>query len=236
MAQSDASQAQSDMASAASSYRYNRAVASDTVITAPFSGVVGQKYVALGDYVSPGTNLLTIVDTRILKLVFQVPERYLGAIQMGAPESFTVDSLPGRTFHAETIFIDPAVDMNSRTVTVKAKVLDGDGLIRPGQFGKVQLELSRSANAMTVPEAALVPQGEKFFIYVVRDGKAVLQEIQTGQREVGRVEVVSGLKPGERVVVSGIQKLTDGQPVMEAGSMPPGGPAAKTGPAKAGKE
>lgn len=229
MARAERKQAFSQLSAAASDYSYNRAVASDTLITAPFSGMVGQKYVFLGDYVQPGQKLVTLVDNRMLKIHFDVPERYLGYIHLNQPLTVTVESLPGKTFKAETIFVDPAVDSASRMVAVKARLLEGVEHFKPGQFAEVKLALENKTNALTVPEEAVVPQGEKTFVYVARGGKAFLQEIRTGQREPGFVEVLSGLKPTDRVVVGGIQKLTDGKEIMEGGAKP--GPQ-KSGPAK----
>lgn len=214
-ARSEMKQASSELSAAAYGYKYNRAMASDTVIVAPFSGVVGQKYIALGDYVTQGQKLLTLVDNHNLKINFKVPERYFGFIKLDAPVGLTVESLPGEVFHAQTIFMDPAVDMSTRSVTVKARVQDGIGHLKPGQFAQVKLTLSENPHALTIRESSLVPQGEKFFVYVVRNGAAVLQEIKTGQREAGRVEVTEGLLPTDRVVISGLQKLTDGQKITE---------------------
>jgi membrane fusion protein (multidrug efflux system) len=222
MARAEKSQADSNVSAAVSDYRYTRAVVADTMVRAPFSGVVGQKYVFLGDHVLPGQKLLTLVDNRTLKVVFQVPERYVSYIHVGNPVEVMTESFPDKRFLAETVFVDPAVDAQSRMITVKA-ILPDDARqdFKPGQFADVRLVLEQKRNVLTVPEEALVPQGEKNFVYVVREEKAYLQEIKTGLREPGRVEVLSGLKANERVVIGGLQKLTDGKSVMEAGNAPP---------------
>ncbi|MCE3236510.1 MAG: efflux transporter, family, subunit [Vampirovibrio sp.] len=233
------SQAASGLAQARSSYRYNVALADESVIRAPFTGIVGQKYVDLGDYVAPTEKLVTVVDPSLFKLQFTVPEQYLHRLRVGQPIRATFEGLGNTSFSGSVNFIDPVVDMAAHTVTVKA-ILPGSKQLRHGLFGTVNLALGTIQNAVVIPEEAIVPQGEKTFVYVVRhevytptaqpDEKekaapakpqaaspptdvAHLQEVTVGHRSAGKVQIQSGLAAGDRVIVNGLQKVNDNMQV-----------------------
>lgn len=244
------SQAASGLAQARSSYRYNVALADESLIRAPFNGIVGQKYVDLGDYVAPTEKLVTIVDPSLFKIQFTVPEQYLHRLQVGQPVRANFEGLGNTQFNGTVNFIDPVVDMAAHTVTVKA-VLPGSKQLRHGLFGTVNLALGTIQNAVVIPEEAIVPQGEKTFVYVVKheiytptaqpDQKkgqpakaqaaatpsevAHLQEVTVGHRSAGNVQIQSGLSAGDRVIVNGLQKVNDNMQVnLNAGT---GGAAPK---------
>lgn len=236
------SQAAAGLAQARSAYRYNVAVASESVLRAPFSGVVGQRYVDPGDYVAPTEKILTLVDPSLFKMQFSVPERYLGQVASGQPVTVTFEALGDAAFGGRVNFIDPVVDPESHTVLVKAIVPATKGL-KHGLFGNVNLTLGTITNAVVIPEEAIVPQGEKTFVYVVKrqvlkpaagapdqkdkkddkKGKltmvANLREVIVGHRNAGRVQVQSGLAAGEQIIVGGLQKVSDNQEVMLKSTM-----------------
>jgi membrane fusion protein (multidrug efflux system) len=239
-------QATSSLAQAKSGYRYNVALAQDTVIRAPFSGIVGQKYVDPGDYVAPTEKLITLVDPSTFKIQFNVPERYLDRLQTGMAVTTKFEGLGDAAFSGKVNFIDPVVDPNAHTVLVKA-LLPGGGKLRHGLFGTVSLAMGVIPNAVVVPEEAIVPQGEKTFVYVVvrevykprlapgeqappadKSGKtdnklatvAHMREVVVGHREAGLAQINSGLTPGEEVVVGGLQKVNDNTPVVLKSGMP----------------
>lgn len=219
-------QAASSLNQARSNYTYNVAMANESLIRAPFSGFIGQKYVDLGDYISPGQKLMTIVDPSLFKIEFEVPEKHLAQLKTGLPISVKFEGLGNEVFTGTVNFIDPVIDQNSHTVKVKA-VLPGRGRLRHGLFGTVSLALGTISNAVVVPEETIVPQGEKTFVYVVKheevpgqDPKtqkptshvgdvAHLQEIIVGHREAKFVQIQSGLSAGEQVITSGLQKVND---------------------------
>lgn len=238
-AKAQVNQATSSLAQSRSTYRYNIALASETVIRAPFNGVVGSKYVDLGDYVAPTEKLITVVDPSLFRVTFTVPEKYLSDLRLGLPVTGKFEGLGEQTVTGRVSFIDPVIDPNAHTVKIKATMPATPGL-RHGLFGHLSLALGQLDNAVVVPEEAIVPQGEKSFVYVVRHevykptpteepekekGKekapakspttespsevAHLQEVTIGYREAGKVQIKAGLKAGDRVIVSGLQKVSD---------------------------
>lgn len=244
-------QAASSLSQARSSYRYNVAVANESLIRSPFAGVIGQKYVYLGDYVSPGQKLLTVVDPSSFKIQFAVPEQYLHQLRVGLPVAVSFDGLGATHYTGSVNFIDPVMDPSSHTVMVKAILPNAAGL-RHGLFGTIDLTLGTIANAVVIPEEAIVPQGEKTFVYVVRReiyqpdvpgeagaAKAIaqapqpaqkpttvahLQEVTVGHRKTGTVQIESGLNAGDQVIVSGLQKVNDNMEVHLSSDPMPAGP------------
>lgn len=208
---------------------YNQALTSEATIFAPFSGIVGQKYVDLGDYVMPGEKVLTVVDNRRMRVAFNVPERYLGSLKTGLSVRVQVEGLPNTIIPGQVAFIAPAVNLENRTVTVKA-LLDPQQAknLRDGQFATVNLALD-TRSGLVIPEQALIPQGEKYFVYVAKkDGTADFREVRVGVREPGQIQITGGLKAGEKVVVNGIQKLFDGAILKEIAKEKPGKSAQTT--------
>jgi len=179
----------------------------ETVIRAPFAGIVGQRRIDAGAFVHEGEPLVSLVDLDPLELVFEVPERYLAQLRRDAPVEVRVASHSDRTFHGAVTFVAPQVDETNRTVTVKAVVPNGDRALRPGQFAQVRLGLERRTGAVVVPEEVVVARGTQRFVFVVRDGMATAREVTTGERLPGRVELSSGLTAGETVVRLGQDQL-----------------------------
>ncbi len=192
------------------------------VIRAPFTGVVGLRQVSPGAYVSPGQDLTTFGSMGSIKLDFQVPEVYLPRIKTGQPVSVRVDAYPDRLFKGNVYAIDPRVDEATRTVQVRARLPNPDSLLRPGMFGRIALTLERRDKALLVPEQAIVPQGQRTFVFRVVDGKVAFTAVTLGQRRPGQVEVTAGLNPDDRVVTDGQIKLRDGAPVQVLPAEPAG--------------
>jgi membrane fusion protein (multidrug efflux system) len=179
----------------------------ETVIAAPFDGIVGRQLVDVGAFVRDGDTLTTIVDADPVEIVFAIPERHAPELRTGQAVTVTVASHAARAFPGTVSFIDPAVDPVNRTVLVKAILPNPDLALRPGQFSTVALTLARHAGALVVPEEALVPAGDKTYVYVVEDGRARAREVTLGVRLPGRAEIVDGLVPTARIVRVGHEKL-----------------------------
>jgi membrane fusion protein (multidrug efflux system) len=125
-----------------------------------------------------------------------------------------VTGFADKTFAGEVYFIDPRVDPSTRTVKVKARIANADGELRPGLFANVELITGARDDALVVPEQAVVPAIDKLTVFVVENGIAHRREVTVGARLPGKVEITSGLKDGEVVVIAGQQKLRDGVPVQ----------------------
>lgn len=184
------------------------------VIRAPFAGVVGLRQVSPGAYVSPGDDLTTFGSMGSIKVDFQIPEVYLPKIKIGQPVNVRVDAYPDKVFKGAVYAIDPRVDEASRTVQARARLPNPDSLLRPGMFGRIALTVERRDKALLIPEQAIVPQGQRTFVFRVVDGKAALTPVTLGERRPGQVEITSGLKPDDQVVTEGQIKLRDGAPVQ----------------------
>lgn len=187
-----------------------------TLIRAPFDGVLGLREVSVGEYVSAGQALIDLVRLDPIELDLRVPEVVLSRLALGQAVAVAVDAYAGETFNGEIVAIAPTVDAASRSVALRARLANADGRLRPGMSVRASIELSNTEAALLVPEQAIWPQGEAKMVYRVEQGVAHLVPVTLGTRLPGRVEVTSGLKPGDVVVISGQLKIGDGTPVKIA--------------------
>jgi RND family efflux transporter MFP subunit len=180
----------------------------DTRIAAPATGVVVDRRVEPGDLAVPGQPLLVLDDPRVYRLEALVGESAVGRVGLGQRVPVVLDAI-GRTLEGRVAEIIPAADPASRTVTVKLDLPAAPGL-RSGLFGRARFPAGER-QALLVPIAALVERGQLTAVYVVDDERvARLRLVTSGARRADRVEILSGLEAGERVVVEGASRLTDG--------------------------
>ena len=216
-----------------------------TQIVAPFNATIGLRQVSVGDYVKEGQDLVTLEDMSALKLDFRLPESYFGKLRLGQQVELKIDAFSGQTFKATLMAIDPLIDQAGRSLSLRAKLDNPEGKLRPGMFANVRLILSERARAMTIPEEALVPIGSDQYVFKVVEGKAQRVQVRIGLRRNARVEVSEGLLPGDEVVTAGQLKIRDGvavnsnSPVAPAaaqasGGLPGAGSAKAGAPAKPG--
>jgi multidrug efflux pump subunit AcrA (membrane-fusion protein) len=212
---------------------------SECIISAPFSGTITRVHVRAGDMAAVRAPLLEMADLSSLVVRIAVPEVHASAVHEGMTAQVTLDSFTGRTFATRVVRAYPELDRRMRTRTVEL-VLDEPAKLMPGMFARVRLVLDSVENALTIPQQAVIvtPAGGQV-AYVVADGKAVQRKVKVGIEQAGRVQVLAGLEPGEKIVVTGQERLKDGMDVRvaEPGKMPgQGGPGA-SGPAgqKGGK-
>ena len=184
-----------------------------STVRAPFAGVVGQRFVSAGDYVTTATRLLTLQTTDPQRAVIEVPERHAAHLRRGQAVEFTVAAQPGRTFRALVEFIDPVVQPESRTIVVKARAPNPGHLLKAGMFIEARLATATRANAIVVPEDAVQPLRTANVVWAVADGKASRRVVQLGARSQGMVEIASGVQAGEPVVVGGLERMAEGMPV-----------------------
>ena len=183
-----------------------------TRITAPFDGVMGLRQVSLGDYVSPGAELVAIESIDPLQVDFRVPEAYVGQLKSGMSFKIEFDALPGTARTGTVAAISPRVDVAGRSVQLRADVPNQDRVLRAGMFARVQMQLSDQP-VLVIPETALVSSGADRYVFVHRNGVVRQVMVQIGQRLSGKVEVAGDLKAGDQVVTAGLQKVADGTPV-----------------------
>ena len=184
----------------------------DTVVRAPFSGRVGLRRVSVGSLVNPGTTITTLDDLSVIKVDFSVPENFLAGLREGLKVTTSAAAFPGRAFTGTVTGVDSRIDPVSRSLIVRAAVPNPDLSLKPGMFLNVTLARDEH-DAVMVPEGALVPEQSRQFLFVIEAGRATRREVRIGGRQPGRVEIVSGLKAGEQVIVEGTQKVREGAEV-----------------------
>ncbi|HET7585283.1 MAG TPA: efflux RND transporter periplasmic adaptor subunit [Gemmatimonadaceae bacterium] len=184
-----------------------------TTVRAPFAGVVGQRFVSIGDYVTTSTRLISLQTFDPQRAVFQVPERYAERLATGQRVAFRVAALPGKEFTGTVDFVDPVVQLPGRTITAKAVVRNPRRELQAGMFIEASLATDRRPNAVVVPEDAVLSLAGSTVVWVVEDGKASRREVDLGTRTPGFVEVRTGVRAGEQVVVGGQERLQPGMPV-----------------------
>jgi RND family efflux transporter MFP subunit len=217
-AQNGAQQSYRSLQAARARVDLARKSAADTVVRAPFSGIVAERLVGTGDYVSKGMKVATVVRIDPVRVELTVPEQYLSQVKTGQPVRLTVDAYPGETFHAKVRFVSPALKTNQRALTVEAVADNKDGRLKPGLFATALLQQPSPAPAMLVPAAAVETVAGTSRVYANGADHKVEERIVTLGEKVGdRVEISSGVKPGERVVADPRGNLADGVRVQIEG-------------------
>jgi membrane fusion protein (multidrug efflux system) len=177
-----------------------------TNIRAPFSGKIGLRMVSMGAYVSPATTLSTISQMDQLKIDFTVPERYIPRITKGQYVNFRVDG-SDRNYSARIVASESNITAETRTLQVRASVQgDATGLV-PGNFARVTLNFEPDPNAIVVPSQAIIPQARGKKVYRFNNGTAQFIEVTTGIRDSATVQILSGLKAGDTILVTGLLAL-----------------------------
>ncbi|ODR97878.1 hypothetical protein AUC68_10050 [Methyloceanibacter methanicus] len=205
-----ADEASSNLAVTKAAVELARVQLEKTRIVAPFSGIIGLRHVSVGEYITAGQALVNLEAIDPVKADFRVPERFLPAIKVGQNIRLRVDAFPKETFNGQVSAIDPRIDVSGRSLLVRAKVPNAEERLRPGLFARVTVLLQIKEDALTIPEQAIVPQGDDQFVYKVQDGRAALTKVSVGMRRSGQVEILEGLKVGDEVVTAGQIKLHDG--------------------------
>jgi membrane fusion protein, multidrug efflux system len=185
-------------------------------IRAPFSGIIGLRTVSVGDYVKEGADMVNLEAVDPLKVDFRVPEIYLTQLSVGQTLQLTLDAMPGKTYEGKVFAINPLIDTAGRSVVIRAQVKNQDAALRPGMFTRVRLLTRDVQEALVVPEQAIVPQGEEWFVYRVVEGKARRAKVDVGQRRDGKAEILKGLQDGDVVVTAGQLKIREGVQVQAA--------------------
>jgi multidrug resistance efflux pump len=211
--------AASQVESARAELALARKALEDTVIRSPFDGQIAERHAAPGEWVTPQTHLMRIVQSHVLKLVLLVSEADAGRIRLGMPVTLTVDSFPDRQFAGNVSAILPALDAASRSLQVVVGVRNPEALLRPGMFvsGRIVEELA-GRRGVVVPRTAVRTASGSHVLFVLNGDRVDRRIVQLGQEAGELVHVVSGLQEGERVATSRLDDLSDGAAVVAVGN------------------
>lgn len=182
----------------------------DTDVRAPFSGIVVERKVGIGDFVTRGTKVAAIVQASPLRLELTVPEQSIGLVAAGQSIRLRVDAFPDRVFDGQVRYVSPALRSDQRALTVEAVVPNADGTLKPGMFATAELQLPARQPSLVVPSEAVQAAEGISRLFVIREGKAEERIVTTGLVSEGVTEVLSGLSEGEEVACGGPAGLRDG--------------------------
>jgi len=228
----DAAQAAYDQANAG--IAKTEALISQKLVRAPFDGELGVRHVEVGQFLTAGTQIVTLTDLSQLYANFTVTEKDSAALKVGQTVRILVDAYPGRTFEGKINAIEPQIATDTRNIRVQATLGNPDHILKPGMFTTTTVVLPDKPPVITIPETAVdyTLYGDSVFLITEKkadDGKssltAVRTFVRTGNRINGRAEILSGLKPGDRVVAVGQLKLQPGAAVTISDDPPPPIPA-----------
>ncbi|MDB5635342.1 MAG: secretion protein HlyD [Bradyrhizobium sp.] len=219
-ATADAAQATFDQANAG--IAKTQAIISQKLVRAPFDGELGVRHVEVGQYLTAGTQIVSLTDLSTLYANFTVTEKDSAALKVGQTVRIAVDAYPGRTFESKINAIEPQIATDTRNIRVQATLTNPEHILKPGMFATTTVVLPDKPAVVTVPETAVdyTLYGDSVFLITEKkedDGKTSLTSVRTfvrtGNRINGRAEVLSGLKPGDRVIAVGQLKLQSGAAV-----------------------
>ncbi|MBL8189134.1 MAG: efflux RND transporter periplasmic adaptor subunit [Acidobacteria bacterium] len=185
----------------------------DTVVRAPISGAVKEKFANRGSYLAVGGRILSLVKINPLRLRADIPESSAAAVRKGQTMNLTVEALAGRTFTGRIVRIGPSLNEQTRALTVEAEVSNSGNQLRPGMFAKSQLITANDAPAVMIPAKAILTAAGLSKVFVIENGKAVERIVKTGVSDGELIEIVEGVKTNEIVAISNLEKLQQGSVV-----------------------
>jgi len=206
-------QIQTDVQSIKADINLIKARISETELRAPFDGIIGLRYLSEGSYATSSTKIAKLIKTSPLKIEFSIPEKYASEIKIGYPITFSIDG-SNTIFNASVYAIDPKIDIDMRTIVLRALYPNKGEELKSGRYAGITLELSRIDNAVSIPTEALIPEmdGEKVYIY--KKGKAQSVKVSTGLRTEANIQITDGLKFGDTLLTSGIMQLRQNLPIV----------------------
>src|SRR3984893_2129012 len=211
-----------------------QAIISQKLVRAPFDGELGARHVEVGQFLTAGTQIVSLTDLSALYANFTVTEKDSAHLKVGQTVRVLVDAYPGRAFEGKITAIEPQIATDTRNIRVQATIVNPDHILKPGMFATTTVVLPDKPAVVTVPETAVdyTLYGDSVFLITEKkedDGKtsltAVRTFVRTGNRINGRAEILTGLKPGDRVVAVGQLKLQSGAAVAISTDQPPPIPA-----------
>ncbi len=217
----DLDDASADLKRAEAELAYAKANLAKTKIVAPFSGVVGARRVSPGAFLRAGSAITDLTQFETIKVGFSAPERFYPSLTRGSEVEVSTTAFPDYKLKGTIDVIEPMIDQATRSVRLIAKVQNPEGKFRPGMSANVTAVLEQRQQAMLIPDEAIFAEGNQVLVYVVKADSSVSRTpIKLGSRMSATVEVLDGLKAGDRIVKAGHQKLYEGAKVSPTSSAP----------------
>lgn len=183
-----------------------------TEIRAPFTGLVGLKYVSEGSYISPNSRIASLQAIDPVKIDFSIPERYITRVSVGDRITFTVQGVDS-TFAGEVYAIEPNISRETRSIQIRARSENSGRLLFPGAFTNITLILEEIDDALMVPTISVIPELNRQKLYVIQNGVVQEVQIRTGIRTSEKVQVIEGISPGDTVLTTGLLQVNPGSEV-----------------------
>jgi membrane fusion protein (multidrug efflux system) len=206
-------EAQARLAESEAGLQSARATLADTTLRAPFSGVLVDFLVREGEYVRPGTDVAVLVDPASLEAELLLDPVAAADVREGARVAVHAASHPDERFEGRLTFVGDVLDPRSRRLPVRAAIEDRQALLRPGEIATFEVDVGEPREVAVLPERAVEVRMGRAQVFLIRDDRAVARDVVLGEVREGRAEIVSGLEPGDRVVVEGVERVVDGEPV-----------------------
>ena len=192
----------------------------DAVLKAPFSGIVTMRNIETGDILGPGTPAFRIIDMNMVKIQAGIPEKYITDFKVGNTVSVVFDSLPEKTFPGKINYVSPEANPSVRTFLAEIVVNNTEGVLRAGIMGNARILRKVHENAMMIPLNTIIETQKGRILFVARDNSTVEQRLVTlGGGGDTMIRVLTGISPGEKVVVKGQHDLVDGEKVNISGKI-----------------
>jgi len=194
----------------------------ESEVVSPIDGIVTAKHIDQGNMIKVGDRIVTVADLKTVKVVVSIAEKYGAEITAGTPAELSVDAYPDRRFNASVYSVYPTLDEQTHTIQIEirldneqSRLPDGQVLLKPGMFARVALTTNRKNDAVVIPrDVVLGGKIDKPYVYVVEHTSeqwtAHKQLVEIGIIQADKCEITDGLKPGETLVVNGMQYLADG--------------------------
>jgi len=187
----------------------------DTVVRAPITGAVKEKFVAKGTYLPVGGRIVSLVRLHPLRLRADIPEHAAAKVRVGQSMRLRVEAHPGEVFTGRVVRIGAALNEQTRSLTVEAEVANPRTLLRPGMFARAELTTVEAAPAVMVPRAGVTTMAGLSKVFLLIEGKVMEQVVRTGAIEGDLVEIVEGVQSGQRLATSNLDRLQQGTAVRD---------------------
>ena len=187
---------------------------SDKSIRAPFDGTIGALTISIGDYISAGNPIVSLVDTSHLRVEYSLPAHYQDQITLGQMVSISNPNTNGSNITGHVSFIAPEIDTNSQTISIHALIDNSDNTLKPGGFVKIEQTLGKPRPILVVPTTSIIASLNGYYVYTIEDNKAVKTPVQIGQSLKNVTEIRSGLSKNQQIIVAGQEQLQPGSLVQ----------------------